>query len=64
MNVDPAVAALRSDKASQRLLRAKMDSAHNEWMSARRTARILDDLKRYNEGTELAQLDVLTSVLN
>ena len=64
MNVDPAVAALRSDKASQRLLRAKMDSAHNQWMSDRRTARILDDLKRYSEGTELAQLDVLTSVLN
>lgn len=63
MRIDPEIAALRSDKASQHLLRTKMDEAHAAWCVEPMIAAILADLGRYSNGTNLDELFSLQAVM-
>lgn len=61
MIVDPAIAALRSDKASQQLLRAEMERCHAVWCADNHT--VLCELEKYGQGGDLEGLDCLSAMV-
>lgn len=63
MIVDPAIAALRSDPASQRRLRAQMDTAHASWRQRQEVLKVVRDLAWFAEGQPLDQLSALAGLL-
>ena len=59
--VDPAIAALRSDKASQQLLRDEMERSHALWCADNHT--VLCELEKYGQGADLEGLDCLSALV-
>lgn len=64
MIVDPAIAALRSEPASQRRLRAKMDQAHAQWRERHDVALLLADIAKYQAGEAIEQLPALSQLMS
>ncbi|RGP40096.1 hypothetical protein BPTFM16_00372 [Altererythrobacter insulae] len=61
MIVDPAIAALRSDRASQQLLRDEMARCHVTWCADNHT--ILCELEKYGQDADLERLDCLSALV-
>jgi hypothetical protein len=58
----PAIAALRSDPASQRQAQATMDRAAEDWRAGELAAALHDDLARHHAGTPLEECSALAAV--
>lgn len=62
MRVDPAIAALRRERAPQRRAQAKMAAACDGWRAEPLVAPVLADLERYGRGTPLADCPALAEL--
>jgi len=59
MRIDPKIAALRSDKASQRRVREAMTRAKAAWLADKRVAPLKQEFERFAEGEDLGSLPSL-----
>lgn len=64
MHVHPAIAALRSDYASQRRSKAAMEAALDAWNNRNSIVAIRRELAEFAWGQELAQLSALASLMS
>jgi len=62
MRIDPAIAALRGDRAPQRRAQAAMAAACEAWRAEPAVAPVLADLERFGAGEELAQCSALDAL--
>ena len=63
MRIDPAIAALRSDRAPQRQAQTAMDAACRAWRSEPGAQGAVDDLRAYADGAALADCPHLSAML-
>lgn len=62
MRIDPAIAALRGDRAPQRRAQAAMAAACETWRAEPAVAPVLADLERFGAGEDLAQCPALDAL--
>ena len=62
MRIDPAIAALRRDRALQRRAQSDMVAACDAWRTTAATGQVLAELERYGEGASLAQCAALRAL--
>jgi hypothetical protein len=60
MRVDPAIAAMRGDRAPQRRAQAAMVTARDTWPTEPHVGSVLAELERYGRGTPLADCPALS----
>jgi hypothetical protein len=63
MRIDPAIAALRRDRASQCRIQAAMAAAGADWRAGSDVADVLDAIEPYGAGTSLAECPALAAIL-
>ncbi len=63
MQMHPAIAALRSDPASQRRAQLFCDNAHRQWLSRTEVRAISEEFERYAAGECLQKLPALSALM-
>lgn len=64
MRIDPSIAALRREGASQRRAQARLERAKTAWLAEPRTAAVLQAFERYGDGAPLAECLPLAALLS
>ena len=64
MRIDPAIRALRGDRARQRLAQAGVREVKSAWLALPRTQRLARDLESYGKGRPLAGCEDLSALFD